>query len=40
MPQKDIQQISDNAVNIAHVLTDEKVAMEYLEQLKAISGNA
>lgn len=40
MPQKDIQQISDNAVKTAHVLTDEKVAMEYLEQLKAISGNA
>ena len=39
LPQKDIQQISDNAVKTAHVLTDEKVAMDYLGQLKAISGN-
>ena len=40
IPQKEIQQISDNAVKTAHVLTDEKVAMEYLEQLKSIIGNA
>lgn len=38
IPQKDIQQICDNAVKTAHVLTDEEVATEYLEQLKAIRG--
>lgn len=40
MPQKDIQKISDNAVRTAHVLTDEKVALDYLEHLKSISGKA
>ena len=40
MPQTDIQQISDNAVKTAHVLTDEKVAMDYLEHLKTISEEA
>ena len=39
MPQKEIQQISDNAVKTAHVLTDEKVAMDYLEKLKTICVN-
>ena len=40
LSQNDIQQISDNAVKTAHVLTDEKVAMDYLEHLKAISGKS
>jgi transcriptional regulator NrdR family protein len=40
LSNEQIQQISDNAVKTAHVLTDEKVAMDYLEHLKTISEEA
>lgn len=38
MNQAEIQRVSDNAIETAHKLTDEKVADAYLRQLKSIAG--